>query len=272
MTPTLRRTLKSAVVQALRPAVSGGPKRPNDVKMSGFTFIELIVIIAVLGIIATALTPAIVQRIMDTRIDTTREEERSLYEAMIGRSDQPGNFGFVGDLGRLPTSFTELVQSTGMPVYTTATQGNVGMGWRGPYVNVGNSAADYLTDAWGRAYTGASTGQVHSAGPDGTAGNSDDIVYPPSALVITGRVIVTVKTMQGNKIVVDPSGYSVALYYSNSGVQATLTDAASTFVFDNVPMGLHRIQVIKISNGAIQAQETITSQGKGVTTTVEEWF
>ena len=229
-------------------------------------------ILAVLGILATALTPAIMQRIMDSRIDNTRQEEQSLYEAMVGRSDQSGNFGFVGDLGRLPTAFTELVQSTGMPVYTTATQGNIGIGWRGPYVNAGNSTTDYLTDAWGRAYTGASTGQVHSAGPDGIASTIDDIVYPPAAPVITGRVMVTVKTMNGNKIVVDPAGYSVTLYYSNSGAQASVVDSTSPYVFDNVPMGLHWVRVTKTSNGQVQVEQMITSQGNSVTTPVELWF
>lgn len=241
----------------------------------GFTLLEVIVVIAVLAILATALTPVIVQRIVDARIDATRAEEQSLYEGMVGRPDPPGYFGFVGDVGRLPQSFSELVQSAGLPLYTTATQGSVGIGWRGPYVNVGDSSNDYLTDAFGRAYTGASSGQVRSAGPDGIAGTADDLVYPPNVPVTTGRVMVTVKTISGNKTDVDPAGYGVTLYYSNGGVEATLSDAVSPFVFDNVPMGLHAVQVIKLTNpqgGSVVARQTITSQGSGRTTAVELWF
>lgn len=250
-------------------------KRPQYSATSGFTIIELIAVIAVIAILATALTPAIVQRIMDTRIDATRDEERSLYEAMVGRPDQPGNFGFVGDIGRLPQSFSELVQPAGWPLYTTATHGRVGIGWRGPYVNIGNSPNDYLTDAFGRPYTGASSGQIRSAGPDGIAGTTDDIVYPPNPPVTVGRVMVAVKTMSGNNIVVDPAGYDVTLYYSNGGVEAALSDSTSPFVFDNVPMGLHAVQVTKRTNpqsGSVVAQQTITSRGNGQTTTVELWF
>ena len=99
---------------------------------------------------------------------------------MVGKPGD-GRFGFVGDIGRLPASFQELAQPGGLPAYTTSTTRGIGMGWRGPYVNIGTSANDYLTDAFGRAYTGASSGQVRSAGPDGVAGNADDIVYPPAA-------------------------------------------------------------------------------------------
>ena len=47
---------------------------------------------------------------------------------------------------------------------------------------------DYLTDAFGRAYICAASGQVRSAGPDGVLGTADDIVYPPAAPTITGTV------------------------------------------------------------------------------------
>lgn len=250
-------------------------KRPQRRRHRGFTLIELIIIIAVLAVLATALAPVIVQRLTDQRIDGTRDEARSLYEGMVGRADQPGNFGYVGDMGRLPNTFAALVQPGGLPLYTTNTPGQVGMGWRGPYVNVGRSQTDYLSDEFGRPYTGASGGQVRSAGPDGAAGTADDVVYPPLPPVFIGRVIVSVKTIVSNKTVVDPAGYDVTLYYSNGGTQASLSDSASPFVFDNVPMGLHHIQVIKRGNpqnGSIVARETVLTQGSGRTTPVELWF
>ena len=81
------------------------------------------------------------------------------------------------------------------------------MAW--PVREAGASANDYLTDSFGRNYTGVSTGQIRSAGPDGIANNSDDIVYPPSVPVLLGDVTVAVKTITGGKTVVDPTGYRV---------------------------------------------------------------
>jgi hypothetical protein len=231
------------------------------------------VVIAVIGILVAAVTPAVVQRIMDGRIDATRLEAQSLHEGMIGK---PGDsrFGFVGDLGRLPASFNELVQRGGLPAYTTGTTRGVGMGWRGPYVNIGTTANDYLTDAFGRAYTGAASGQVRSAGPDGVFGNADDIVYPPAAAVIGGTVTATVKTIMSGKTLVDPVGYRVDLFYANGGVEASLADATAPFSFSNVPMGVHAIRVVKTVNpqaGTIVAQDTIVVRPSS-TTAAELWF
>jgi prepilin-type N-terminal cleavage/methylation domain-containing protein len=242
-------------------------------RLRGFTLLELAVVMAVIGILVASVTPAVVQRITDGRIDETRVETQSLYDGMVGKPSD-GRFGFVGDMGRLPSSFQELAQRGSLPVYATSTTRNVGMGWRGPYVNIGTSATDYLDDAFGHVYTGASSGQVRSAGPDGISGNADDIVYPPAAPMTVGTVTVTVKTILGGKTVVDPVGYRVVLFYANNGAEASLSDAASPFSFSNVPMGVHALQVVKTSNpnaGTIVSQDTIVVRPTS-TTASELWF
>jgi len=239
----------------------------------GFTLLELVVVIAVIGILVAAVTPSVVQRIMDGRIEETRAEAQALYDGMVGKPAE-SQFGFVGDLGRLPTSFAELAQRGSLPVYTTSTTRGIGMGWRGPYVNIGTTANDYLTDAFGRAYAGAASGQVRSAGPDGIAGNADDIVYPPAAPAIGGTVTATVKTITGGKTIVDPAGYRVDLFYANGGLETSLADAAAPFSFSNVPMGVHAIRVVKTVNpqaGSIVAQDTIVVRPSS-TTAAELWF
>jgi prepilin-type N-terminal cleavage/methylation domain-containing protein len=240
---------------------------------SGFSLLEIVVVVAVISILAAAVTPAIVQQIMDTRVAATQTEARALYEAMMGDVTQ-NRFGFVGDIGRQPDSFQELAQPSGLPSYTTTTTRGVGIGWRGPYINTGTSNTDYLTDSFGRFYTGASSGQVRSAGPDGIANNTDDIVYPPSAGIATGDLVVTVKTIQGNKTIVDPSGYRVDLFYASNGAEASVSDSTSTFTFSNVPMGLHAVRVVKTSNpqaGSIVAEDTVVVR-PGSTTSAELWF
>ena len=242
----------------------------------GLSLLEVVLVVAVIAILASAVTPAVVQRILDSRIDATRAEVKALSDAMVGRpGEAAGAFGFVGDIGRLPQTFTELVQPGGLPAYTTNNVRSVGMGWKGPYVNVGDSPTDYSTDAFDSAYTGASLGQVRSAGPNGTAGDSDDIVYPPNPPVITGQVTVVLKTISGGKTVVDPANYDVKLYYASNGAEAVLTDSFGPFVFQNVPMGLHAIEVVKTTapnKGSVVAQTTVVSLGGGQAQLVEVWF
>lgn len=242
-------------------------------RASGMSLLEMVVIIAVIGILAAAVTPALVQQVMDTRVQATRDETRALYEAMTGDPTQ-GRFGFVGDIGRYPNSLQELAQPSGLPSYTTSTTRSVGIGWRGPYINSGTSNGDYLTDAFGRSYAGAASGQVRSAGPDGIANNSDDIVYPPSTGTITGDLVVTVKTLQGQKVIVDPAGYRVDLFYASGGAEASVSDTGGPYNFSSVPMGIHAIHVVKTGNpnaGAVVAQDTVLVR-PGSTAAAELWF
>jgi prepilin-type N-terminal cleavage/methylation domain-containing protein len=240
----------------------------------GFTLLELVVIIAVIGILAAAVTPTVMNQIMDTRVDATEAEARSLYEAMVGAPSSDGTrFGFVGDIGRLPTSLTELASPGGLPSYSTVNARSIGIGWRGPYINSGTSSTDYQRDAFGRNYV-LNSGQVRSYGPDGVANNTDDIVYPPSAPVVTGTVAITVKTITGGKTVVDPTGYRVDLYYANGGDEASVSDTATPFTFSNVPMGLHAVRVVKTSNpnlGSTMVEDTVVVR-PDTTDAAELWF
>jgi general secretion pathway protein G len=240
----------------------------------GFSLLELVVIIAVIGILAAAVTPTVMNGILDTRIAATQDEAHALYDSMVGAPNSDGTrFGFVGDIGRLPNTLSELAAQSGLPGYGTGTVRSIGMGWRGPYINLGTSANDYQQDAFGRTYV-INSGQVRSYGPDGIANNADDIVYPPSAPTVTGTVAITVKTITGGKTVVDPAGYRVDLYYASAGVQSSVSDAGTPFTFSAVPMGLHAVRVVKTSNpgsGTVMVEDTIVVR-PATTTAAELWF
>ena len=240
----------------------------------GFTLLELVVIVAVIGILAAAVTPTVMNEIMDTRVNATRSEGEGLHEAMVGAPSAAGTrFGFVGDIGRLPTTLAELATQSGLPNYSTSNIRSIGMGWRGPYINSGTSTTDYQRDAFGRLFV-LNSGQVRSYGPDGIANNTDDIVYPPTAPIVTGTVAITVKTISGGKTVVDPSNYRVDLYYANAGSEAVVSDANAPFTFTNVPMGLHAARVIKTNNpnsGSTMVEDTVVVR-PGTTNAAELWF
>jgi hypothetical protein len=180
-------------------------------------------------------------------------------------------------MGRWPKTFQELLApEPGAFLFNTGTFRNVGMGWKGPYINVGDSKDDVLLDGFGRPYQGALTGQVRSAGPDGVFGNDDDAVYPPTRPNPSGRLMVTVKRMAAEDIgyTLDPPGYTVRLYYSNNGQEAFLDDPVAPFIFENVPQGFHAIVVLRMKSDPPQpvVQDTIQVFGNGATRLVELIF
>jgi type II secretory pathway pseudopilin PulG len=251
--------------------------RRTAARAAGFTMIEVTVILAVLAILAVAITPMVLQQLVDAKVEATRQEAKLLHEAMLGRADVPGSFGFFGDMGRWPVAFEELLRpAPGTPLYTTATFRSVGMGWKGPYVNAGSSGDDVLNDAFGRPYSGSSTGQVRSAGPDGLFDTADDIAYPPAPARPGGRLMVTVKRMAAEdaSYTLDPPGYTVRLYFSNNGQEAFLDDPVGPFVFENVPQGIHAVVVLRMKNDPPRAvaQDTIQVFGNGATRLLELVF
>jgi general secretion pathway protein G len=230
-------------------------------RATGFTLIEVVVIVAVLAILAAAIAPSILRQVVDAKVTVSRSSAKAIYEAMAGRSDVKGSYGFLGDMGRVLTRADELVRPpVGAPTYDAGrTFRGVGVGWKGPYVAEGESKEELLTDGWGREYHVTPYGQVCSAGPDGVYDNQDDVVYPPEPPKLGSRVTVTVKRehAEGGGSTADPTGYEVRLYYSNNGREAFLSATRAPFVFDNIHPGLHAIAVVRTSSGQVVAQDTI---------------
>jgi prepilin-type N-terminal cleavage/methylation domain-containing protein len=156
----------------------------------GFTLIEVIVVIAVISILAAMAVPYAVKIIDQSREEATKKEMEGLYSAIMGDPKVP-SAGYLGDMGGLPAALDRLNTQGAQAGPTTGTLG-VKYGWYGPYVNAGFDAAGYLTDGWGTnyAWNNPAAGQIRSAGPDRAIGTADDLIYPPSAVIATGRLLV----------------------------------------------------------------------------------
>jgi prepilin-type N-terminal cleavage/methylation domain-containing protein len=122
--------------------------RPPD----GFTLIELVMIIVVLGIIAAVAIPRFGIFSESARENATREEMRRIKMAIIGdpRAVSGGQYinrGFEGDVGFPPGNLVDLVQKPdSIQPYDKFTR----VGWNGPYLDSTNS--DFLYDSWGNPY------------------------------------------------------------------------------------------------------------------------
>jgi len=123
---------------------------------AGFTLVELLVVLAILGLLVAIATPQVLKYLGRAKVDTANIEMKSLGTALDL---------FMIDIGRYPT------QQEGLAVLVSNTD-NLPT-WHGPYLK---STAVPL-DPWGHPYQYRFPGQhgdydIFTLGPDGDGSDS----------------------------------------------------------------------------------------------------
>jgi len=210
----------------------------NSVKGSPFTLLEVTILLVVLSVLIGLTVPASIKIITAQKVSSTKREMQNVFKSIAGNADR-NTYGFVGDLGRLPNSLAELVQSQGNALYSTQTTYQVGMGWNGPYAM--KSVEDITTDGFGRTYrfNPNGEGRIVSAGVDGQFGTGDDLAYPPTAYSPYGSVRIELPTSADRQ---------VRLYYSDDGREKHVQADEAPFLFENIPFGPHAVEVLITSD------------------------
>ena len=128
-------------------------------RSSGFTLIEILIVVIILGILASLVVPRLAGRTEEAR----REAARSDIEGGIALALDL----YEADNGRYPTRLDDL-----------ASQPSEAKKWKGPYLKKG-----VPKDPWGHPYhyqfpgvQNPSTYDLSSGGQDGQEGNEDDVV------------------------------------------------------------------------------------------------
>lgn len=129
---------------------------------AGFTFLEIMLVVLIIGIMVAVVGPNLVGRTTGARIAATKQQMESIetalkmYEAEVG--DFPSSEEGLAALLRRPQDVHEDM-------------------WNGPYL----SDRELPKDAWKRSFEYASPGEndepftLASAGKDGRFGTEDDI-------------------------------------------------------------------------------------------------
>jgi type II secretory pathway pseudopilin PulG len=106
---------------------------------NGFTLIDIIIILAVFGALMGAMVPLTIKMVHKKRELQTVDELEKLRVAISGNalivlSESRAKFGYLGDMGNLPSSLEDLYKKGSQPVYSFDITKKTGAGWDGPYI------------------------------------------------------------------------------------------------------------------------------------------
>lgn len=212
----------------------------------GLTLIELIVVIIVIGILATVALRSGQRIFTSAKVEDTRQEMEQLAIGVAGNPDLQSagvrsDFGYVGDVGSLPPNLDALVTNPGLAT------------WNGPYYISKSETApsEFKQDAWGSGYTYTGT----------------DIVSVGSGSSLTQQIALSADDLLRNQVravILDSDGtppgtacdsvVAEITYPNGSGsyaLRVCTTDAGGYISFDSIPIGNHTLLVECSAGGLI---------------------
>lgn len=223
-----------------------GEKKVIRNRSNGFTLVELLIVLLIIGVLSGVTLRAIDMTRERTMYSETAQKLSLLAKAIAGDPELISDgkridFGFVGDMGRLPLNLDELIKNlTNSP------------DWNGPYLKVAfledTVNPSFKRDAWGNEIEySAETGLLRSRGN--------------GRQPMTYKVADSVGLLLKNKvsgIITDAKNNPPGNYYNFIQISLELPNAAPPlpprnpnksgfYQFDSVPIGKHRIKAIRMT-------------------------
>jgi general secretion pathway protein G len=209
---------------------------------AGFSLIEMLVVIIVVGILASVAMQSMTSTVQDVRRIKTEREMDMLAKAIVGdpgrtQNNMRSDFGYVGDVGAFPPNLQALYQNpSGLAT------------WNGPYLppTYSQDSTGFRMDDWGTAYAYSGGTVINSTGSGSTISKEiADATGDYLLNTINGTILDAVNDPPGVDYV---DSIDIVITYPNgAGGLASKTyspDAAGAFTLDSIPVGSHTLRVI----------------------------
>ncbi len=113
-------------------------ERPNRAAGRGFSLVETAATLAIVSILTAGMASVASSAMVMMQDEITSDRLRGLQRAILGDpvivvNETRTAFGYVGDMGNLPTSLEDLWTKGTQPAFSFDTIKKTGAGWNGPY-------------------------------------------------------------------------------------------------------------------------------------------
>ncbi len=211
----------------------------------GYSLIEMVVVIIIIGILATVVLKSMSRATDVSRTEETKKEMELLANAITGDPElvsggTRSDYGYVGDIGALPPNWDALIANPG---YAT---------WAGPYIKdefaIGAGDTEFKSDGWGVPYSNPVSVSFSSTGGGFTitrriANSSGDLFANSVSVVITDLDYSSPGAIYKDSVrflITFPSG--AGSYLTKIG-----TPGADGFCrIDSIPIGNHIFRTVYI--------------------------
>ena len=227
-------------------------------RRDGFTLMELIVVMALLGILTSVGINIVLRTLEAQKADSTLLEMETIKRAIAGDpsliiNGRRADFGYYGDMGIMPATLTDLITQGSQPALTNNTTYFIIYGWGGPYLSKsfeGESDAA-IEDSWRNAYiyTNSKTvnasgdsvyGKITSRGADGAVGGTGydaDIDLEILKREVVSTVYGSAYTIDGNPMVSGKVYLRKPNGTASLKIDSVITGLQGTYSFSGVSRG-----------------------------------